>query len=78
MAVCDANYCFTLIEIGNYGRHSNGGVFSNSLFGQAMENGTLGIPDPDCIGEQTQKTPYFFVGDAFQLTNYMLRPFPAI
>ena len=77
MAVCDANYCFTLLDIGNYGRHSDGGVFSNSIFGQAMSNGTLGIPDPNCIHGQTQTTPYYFVADAaFPLKTYMLRPYP--
>ena len=60
MAVCDANYCSTLIDIGNYGRHSDGGVISNSAFGQAMENGALGIPDHDCIHRQEHQTPYFF------------------
>ena len=44
MAVCDANYCFTLIDIGDAGRHSDGGVLSNSSFGQAMEAGELLIP----------------------------------
>ena len=40
MAVCDAHYCFILVDIGDAGRHSDGGVFSNSAFGQAMEAGT--------------------------------------
>ena len=37
LAVCDANYCFTLLDLGKYGRQSDGGVFSNSLLGTAME-----------------------------------------
>ena len=43
MALCDANYCFTLIDIGDAGRHSDGGVLSNSAFGQAMESGELHV-----------------------------------
>ena len=37
MAICDAWYCFTLMDIGDAGRHSNGGVFSNSELGKVME-----------------------------------------
>lgn len=27
MGICDANYFFTLIDIGAYGERSNGGIF---------------------------------------------------
>ena len=71
MAVCDSNYCFTLLDIGNYGCHSNGGVLANSKFGQAMEKGSLHLPDPDFISENL--LPYYFIGDAaFPLKTYML------
>lgn len=77
MAVCDYNYCFTLLDIGDYGRQSDGGVFSNSFFGRAMENKLLCLPDPDIISGPNSPTPYFFVGDsAFPLKMYMLRPYP--
>ena len=44
LAVCDANYCFTLIDIGDFGQHSDGGVLTNSAFGVAMANGNLVSP----------------------------------
>ena len=59
MAVCDAHYCFTLVDIGDAGRHSDGGVFSNSAFGQAMEGGELSLPDTDNISG-ISLPPYFF------------------
>ena len=37
---------FTLVDIGEVGRLSDGGVLSNSSFGQALQAGTLCIPDP--------------------------------
>ena len=37
---------FILVDIGEAGRHSDGGVLSNSLFGQALEQNTLLIPAP--------------------------------
>ncbi|CAL8295076.1 unnamed protein product [Boreogadus saida] len=29
----------------SYGRTSDGGVLANSIFGQALQDGTLGIPE---------------------------------
>ena len=46
MAVVNANYHFTLVDIGDVGRQSDGGVFSASNLGFAMNNGKLPIPDP--------------------------------
>ena len=77
MAVCDANYCFTLIDVGDAGRHSDGGVLSNSAFGQAMEKQQLSLPEDSLIEGIDSPIPYFFVGDAaFPLKTYMLRPYP--
>ena len=77
MAMCDSHYCFTLVDIGDAGRHSDGGVFSNSAFGQAMDEGKLSIPCTDEVSGIASPIPYFFVGDAaFPLKTYMLRPYP--
>lgn len=68
LAVCDANYCFTLLVLGNYGRQSDGGVFSNSLLGTAMESNTLSIPKPDAIsGLSTPLANFFVANSAFPL-----------
>lgn len=32
-------------NLGDSGKHSDGGVFANSAFGQALENGALDIPE---------------------------------
>ena len=77
MAVCDAYYCFTLLDIGDYGRHSDGGILSHSTFGQALESTTLPLPDPENLPGTNFTMPYVFVGDAaFPLRSYMLRPYP--
>lgn len=69
-------YRFTLVDIGQAGRFSDGGVFSNSQFGDALEYNELNIPDPRCLPGST-KFPYVLVGDeAFPLKTYLLRPFP--
>ena len=63
LAVCEAQYCFTLLDIGDIGRQSDGGV--------------LALPCPKPLPGQSSSVPYYFVGDsAFPLKTYMLRPFP--
>lgn len=69
---------FTLVDIGNAGRQSDGGVFANSAFGQAIENSTLHIRKPSPLpGTTSQNYPYVIVGDeAFPLKENLLRPYP--
>ena len=64
MAVCDYNYCFTLLDIGDYRRQRDSEVFSSTLFGRALRDNSLSIPEPDVITGQSSPIPYFFVGDS--------------
>ena len=83
MAVCDAHYCFTLADIGDAGRYSDGGrggcsailLLDRPL--QAMEAGKLSLSNMDDIIRIATPIPYFFVDDAaFLLKTYMIRPYP--
>ena len=56
MAVCDAHYRFILVNIGDAGHQSDGGVFANFDFGQAIENQTFHIPR-SCPLPGTSTTP---------------------
>ena len=49
MALVDADYKFTCVDIGDYGSISDGGIFKNSKFGQALMNNELGIPCPKSL-----------------------------
>ena len=77
MAVCNANYEFTLIDIGDTGRNSDGGVFGNSDMGVALESKLLHIPEPEELSNTGINFPYVLIGDeAFPLKNYLMKPYP--
>lgn len=79
LAVVDYDYRFRVIDVGSYGRSSDGGTLANSAFGQALKSGTLDLPE-DCpipAAEGLGPMPHVFVGDeAFPLQKNLMRPFP--
>ncbi|KAK0133483.1 Protein ALP1-like [Merluccius polli] len=44
-AVVDAYYRFRVIDVGGYGRTSDGGILSHSGFGEGLMSGTLDFPE---------------------------------
>ena len=77
LALVDANYKFIAVDVGSYGKNSDGGIFSHSHLGQRFENGTTNLPEPKCLPGTNDKMPFVMVGDeAFPLKNYLLRPYP--
>ena len=78
MAMWDAYYCFIPVDIGDAGRHSDGGVFFNSTFCKAVIEGTLPLPlECSLPGTSQPDIPYIIVGDAaFPLKINLMRPYP--
>ncbi|XP_034756676.1 putative nuclease HARBI1 [Etheostoma cragini] len=79
LAVVDAQYCFRVVDVGSYGRTSDGGVLANSTFGQALLDGKLGLPQDALLpgAEHLGPQPHVFVADeAFPLRHNLMRPFP--
>lgn len=79
MACCDANGLFTSIDVGDYGRNNDSGVFKNSGLGQALSNNTLNIPKPSPLpGEEEfgRSFHYYFAADeAFPLCINIMKPY---
>lgn len=77
LGICDAQYLLTHVDIGAYGRRSDGGIFWDSPMGQSFHGKNNNIPNPSKLTVDGEPLPYVLVGDeAFQLTDYMLRPYP--
>ena len=58
MAVCSALYRFLLVDIGDYGRQSDGSVYNNSNLGYAIENNLLNIPQSSRLPNSECVVPY--------------------
>ncbi|XP_011870670.1 PREDICTED: uncharacterized protein LOC105563580 [Vollenhovia emeryi] len=77
LGICDANYMFTFVDIGAYGRRSDGGIFRDSIVGQKFYNKEMRLPEPEKLTVDGDPMPYVLVADeAFQLTDFLLRPYP--
>ena len=78
LAVCNAQYQFTLVDIGDTGRQADGSVYSNSYLGRAIENGLLNFPSAESLHNHPgKKFPYAFLADdAFGLKPNLMKPYP--
>lgn len=76
LAVVDADGFFLTIDVGEYGRNSDGRALQSSSFGQTMEQGNLDLPDPTPLPGETQNMPFYFVADeAFPLKKNIMKPY---
>ena len=62
LATCNANYEFTLVDIGNTGRISDGGVLANSCIDDVVCGRENTVPKPDVIPGTDMKFRYVVVG----------------
>ena len=77
MAMCDARYCLTILDIGAPGRESDGGVFSRSEFGKRFVSDELDFPQHlEKLPGTDIEAPFFCVADAaFPLRTNLLKPY---
>lgn len=76
LALVDAQYKFVMIDVGAYGRNSDGGVYENSVMGKMFERNQLNVPQNTPIYQNSEPMPYTIVADAaFPLKTYLLKPY---
>ncbi|XP_057305612.1 uncharacterized protein LOC130643849 [Hydractinia symbiolongicarpus] len=72
MAIADTSYMFTYVNVENYGRQSDVGVYGCSNFGKALLSKKLVTPDGDNLPKTNLHAKYCFIGDeAFPLKENM-------
>lgn len=78
MGVVDAEYCFSTIDVGAYGREGDSTVFKECPFGRKLYSEELVLPAPACLPNTINSSqPFVIVADkAFGLHTNLLRPFP--
>lgn len=77
LALCDANYRFIMVDVGECGSWSDGGVFRECEMGKKLKCGGLSIPGYRELPNSHVKMPFVVVGDAaFPLMENVMRPYP--
>ena len=78
LALVDADYKFTVVDVGSNGRISDGGVLRESNLQAALDTNSLGIPPATSLPGRGTPVPYVIVADeAFPLKENLIKPFPA-
>lgn len=72
----DTDYKFIAIDVGSYGKNSDGGVLSNSKLGEKLRKNDFNLLQPAPLIENGDLHTYIIVRDeAFALKTCKLRPY---
>lgn len=74
MKIVNSNYEFIMVDAGNNGRISEGGVLTYTAFGKAVSDKTLQIPEPAPLPNSGKILPFVFIG-ADALSDNFMKPY---
>ena len=63
MAVVGPDYRFICVDIGGYGKNSDGGIFDSSNVGQGFEAGLMNISKDKPLPGQSESCSHVLIGD---------------
>jgi hypothetical protein len=75
-ALVDARYKFTVVDIGSYGRNSDGGIFAHSKLGKYLETHLCVLEDKQRPGTTCLAPHLIAIDEAFPLKTYLMGPYP--
>uniref|UniRef100_A0A8C5MR24 DDE Tnp4 domain-containing protein n=1 Tax=Leptobrachium leishanense TaxID=445787 RepID=A0A8C5MR24_9ANUR len=77
-AVAGPDYKFLALDVGAYGKESDGGIFSHSNLSKKLDQGALGVRRHTDLPGTNITVPHVLLGDeAYPLKPYLMRPYPA-
>lgn len=75
-ALVDAHYRFVNIDVGGFGKQSDGGTFKASALYKALQGRTLHLPEDNDLPGSSLRVPYVFIADeAYPLMPNLLKPY---
>ena len=75
--LADAQYRFIAIDVGAYGKQSDGGIFRHSSLYQLLSSNNFNIPHVKKLPLSDVELPFVKLGDeAYPLLSYLMRPYP--
>ncbi|XP_051164962.1 uncharacterized protein LOC127283891 [Leptopilina boulardi] len=76
LAMCNADYVFTMVDVRGKGRQSDGGILKNSAFFKALEEDRLNLPPPTPLYPNGPNMPVVYIADAaFENDLHCLTPY---
>uniref|UniRef100_A0A3B4Y4W8 DDE Tnp4 domain-containing protein n=1 Tax=Seriola lalandi dorsalis TaxID=1841481 RepID=A0A3B4Y4W8_SERLL len=79
LALVDSNYKFRVIQVGDFGRTSDGGVYAGSALGRGMETKSLHVPPSTSLpgAAHLGDVPHVMVGDGsvMEQVHHLIRRF---
>ena len=76
LAICDAKYCFSLVDIGSYGRDNDAAIFNESELGKAFSRGAFHLPDAVQVNSDCSVPAVLNADDIFALKRWLMKPYP--
>ena len=77
LAYGDANYCFTAVDVGQYGKSNDSGAFANSKISKTFETNSFNVPPSEQLEGIEGNVPYVTVVDeGLPMRSYQIRPYP--
>lgn len=74
--VADAHYKFAVIDVGGYGKQSDGGTFQASHLYQLITKKKIDIPEPSFLpGTDVQAPHVLFADEGYPLLPFVMKPY---